>query len=73
MPSLSLTSAVFAQRRALISFRTILLASMFSWLVTAVCAQEVAQRPEPLTNQDVVDMVGLDLTEGVIVDDILVG
>ena len=70
MPSLSLTSAFFAQSRAFISFRTILLATMFCWLVTAVCAQEVAQRPEPLTNQDVVAMVGLDLSEGVIVDKI---
>jgi len=43
---------------------------MFSWLITSACAQEVARRPEPLNNQDVIDMVGLELTEGVIVDKI---
>src|SRR5215510_14819882 len=67
MPNPSLTSVAFPQSRPSIRFRAILLASMFSWLITSACAQEVARRPQPLTNQDVIDMVGLELTEGVII------
>src|SRR5215475_1806961 len=70
MPNPSLTSVSFPQSRPSIRFRTILLASVFSWLITSACAHEVARRPQPLTNQDVIDMVGLELTEGVIIDKI---